>query len=193
VSVPPPVGQHRQPNPPPGWPGPPGAESGKNAAWVRVDKKLAMWVAAIVAGVIVGAVTPGLAGHVIALVVWAVAAGACMRPARSVSASGARSWARVGVVCSAAFAIFAGAYAAKSVIDDTSGYYQQNADNPQFVKGYKMGLSLRNEAGYSPNPKNESAAQYCQSGAVGSSVSNWTEPLFNGFYYGCDGQENAWQ
>jgi hypothetical protein len=130
MSVPPPVGKHRQPNAPPGWAGPPTADREMNAArGSRVHKKLAIWVAAIVVGVIVGAVTPGLAGHVIALVVWAVAAGACVRPARSVSASGAWRWARVGVVCFAAFAILAGTYAVKSVFfpNSSSG---QNSSTP---------------------------------------------------------------
>jgi hypothetical protein len=127
MSVPPPVGKHRQFNSPPDWPMSPPAwppvDSGQNVARVRAQKKLAVWAAAIFAGLIVGAVTPGLAGHVIALVVWAVAAGACVRPARSVTMSGARTWARVGVAAFAALAIFAGSYAVRSVF--FPNYYGQ--------------------------------------------------------------------
>ena len=68
-------------------------------------------VGGVVVGVVIAALTPGMWGHLLALVVWAAAAWSCLAPARARAASVARTWARVGAVVFTCFATFAGVLA----------------------------------------------------------------------------------
>jgi hypothetical protein len=67
--------------------------------------------AAVVIGLIIARVTPGILGHVFALLVWAGAAWPCVRPARAHIASAARLWARIGAAVFACLAVYAGSLA----------------------------------------------------------------------------------
>lgn len=77
--------------------------------------------AAIVVGIIIADVVPGVFGHVLALLVWAGATWSCLQPARSRVKSTARIWARIGVVVFACAALYAGALAVVSVSSGGSG------------------------------------------------------------------------
>lgn len=128
------------PVPPPGWTPPPGwaphpawppppagwqlwiadsgyAHEGSGAAMgahARRTRRPPRWViilAVLVVGFIIAAVTPGILGHVFALIVWAVAAWSCVRPARARTASAARTWGRIGIAVFACLAVYAGSLA----------------------------------------------------------------------------------
>jgi hypothetical protein len=81
-------------------------------------------VGAIVIGVIIANVVPGIPGHLIALLVWAGAAWSCVRPARAGVASAARTWARIGVATFACLALYAGSLA---IFGDGGGLSRQAA------------------------------------------------------------------
>jgi hypothetical protein len=66
---------------------------------------------AVVIGLIIVNVTPGILGHLFALVVWAAAAWSCVRPAWALTASAARTWSRIGVAVFACLALYAGSLA----------------------------------------------------------------------------------
>ena len=85
---------------------------------------------AIALGWIVAAATPGILGHVFALVVWAAAAFSCVRPARAGTASAARTWARIGVAAFACLAVYAGSLA---IIELGSGNQNWYADGKAFA------------------------------------------------------------
>jgi hypothetical protein len=71
-------------------------------------------------------------------------------------------------------------------------YYQQNVGSPLFGKGYKWGESIRSQTGVAADPTSASLQQYCQQAALDNMTVRWSKDIFNGFWYGCDGQENAW-
>lgn len=135
------------PAPPPGWTPPPGWEphpswpappegwqfwtehrgiaEAKSAASMgagpRKSGRPPRWViiaGAVVSGLIIANVTSGVLGHVFALIVWVLAAWVCLRPARSVVKSAARTGARIGVAASVVFAVYAGGLAVVSSRDN---------------------------------------------------------------------------
>lgn len=90
--------------------GTPGATThtpGRPPRWMLV-------VGAGIIGLVIARLTPGVAGHVLAFLVWAAAAWACLLPARGRVASAARTWARVGVAACACLALYAATLAIMS-------------------------------------------------------------------------------
>ena len=77
----------------------------------RKPPRLVIIAGAVVIGLIIANVTPGIPGHLIALLIWAGAAWSCVRPARAHTASSARIWARIGVAACACLAVYAGSLA----------------------------------------------------------------------------------
>ena len=65
----------------------------------------------VAVGLVIANLTGGILGHVLALIVWAAAAWLCIRPARALTASATRMWARIGVAVSACLALYAGSLA----------------------------------------------------------------------------------
>jgi hypothetical protein len=96
--------------------GPGARKSGRPPRWVIL-------VGAVVIGLIIANLTPGVLGHVLALIVWGLAAWACLRPARSGAKSAARTWARIGVAASVVLAVYAGALAVVSGISSSLDNY----------------------------------------------------------------------
>jgi hypothetical protein len=89
----------------------PGEGMGAGARKSGRPPRWAITVVGVVLGIIIAAVTPGILGHLFALIVWAVAAWSCGRPARALTASAARTWARIGVAVFACLAVYAGSLA----------------------------------------------------------------------------------
>jgi hypothetical protein len=69
-------------------------------------------------------------------------------------------------------------------------YYQQNAGNPQFVRGYNLGVNVRAWQHLAADPTSSALEEICLNGEP-ASINIWTKPLLNGYWYGCLGQENA--
>lgn len=97
-------------------------KSGRRPRWVII-------VGAVVVGLVIANVTPGILGHVFALIVWGFAAWVCLRPARSAVKSAARTWARIGVAASVVFAVYAGGLAVTSSRDNYCLLSVSNNDN----------------------------------------------------------------
>lgn len=119
--------------PPEGWqfwesypaaPAPPwGAQTAPTPGipWYRQGPKWAYAaIGTAVIGIIIADLVPGVAGHVIALVVWVAAGVICFRPAISKAKSRLRTGARVGLAICACFAVYAGALAVASSGSDAS-------------------------------------------------------------------------
>lgn len=84
---------------------------GAHARGARRPPRWVIILVGLVVGFIVAAVTPGILGHVFALIVWAAAAWSCVRPARARTASAARTWGRIGIAVFACLAVYAGSLA----------------------------------------------------------------------------------
>ena len=92
---------------------------------------------AVVIGLIIANVTPGILGHLIALLVWAGAAWSCVRPARARTASAARTWARIGVAACACLAVYAASLAVVGTagnVGHTAGSSAIGSDAARFCK-----------------------------------------------------------
>jgi hypothetical protein len=99
--------------PAPAWGAP--ATPAAGIPWYRRAPKWAYAaIGTAVIGIIIADLVSGVAGHVIALVVWIAAGVLCLRPAIIKAKSSTRIGARVGVAVCACFAIYAGALAITS-------------------------------------------------------------------------------
>lgn len=85
-------------------PGQPPNQPGQPPRWAIVG-------GAVVVGLIIVSLIPGITGDVLAFLAWAGAAGACVRSARSRTPSTLRLWARIGVVVAACMAVVMGSLA----------------------------------------------------------------------------------
>ena len=88
-----------------------GSDAGVGAGRPGRSRRWVITAGAVVAGIVVAALAPGVFGHVLALIVWGSAAWVCLRPARSRVKSTARTWARIGAATFAVFAVYAGSLA----------------------------------------------------------------------------------
>lgn len=83
--------------------------------WYRqAPKWLCAAIGTVIIGIIIADMVPGVAGHVIAFVVWATAGVICLRPATSKAKSKPRTRARISLAVSACFVVYAGALAVAS-------------------------------------------------------------------------------
>ena len=94
-----------------GLAGPALGQPGVAASRSRGMLRWAIIGGAVVVGLMIANVTGGILGHVLALIVWAAAAWLCIGPARALTASAARMWARIGVAVFACLALYAGSLA----------------------------------------------------------------------------------
>lgn len=96
-----------------GWSAP--AVPAPSLPWYRqVSKRLYVAIGTVIIGIIIADMVPGVAGHVIAFVIWITAGVLCLRPATSKDNSKPRIGARVGLAVCACFAVYAAALAVAS-------------------------------------------------------------------------------
>ena len=131
--------------------------SGRSRRWV-------ITAGAVVAGIIVAALTPGVLGHVFTLIVWGSAAWICLRPARSRAKSTARTWARIGVATFAVFAVYAGSLA---IVGHSAS--SGNSASPADGIGPHCYYSVEDTLGGNPFTVSILGASDCTNYAVGSS------------------------
>ena len=142
---------------------------------------------AAVVGLIIANVTPGVLGHVIALIVWVAAAWSCVRPARALTASAARTWARVGVAAFACLGVYAGSLAVMGGVASPNWYANGKAfalrdtkvdtakliGPPGIVQKWCTGVL---DAGTAPVPTGS-----LPSTADGSAVAQWVSGCVDGY------------
>jgi hypothetical protein len=98
-------------------------------------RKVPRWrviAAAVVAGIIIADQVPGVLGHVLALLAWAGAAWSCLRPARSLVKSAARTWARAGVALFACATLYAGSLAVVAGVQSIGNYCLYSGDSSEW-------------------------------------------------------------
>ena len=190
--------------PDPSWPPPPdgwqlwmeaptagGTEQGTGPGVAAGRSRgLPRWViigGAVVVGLIIANVTPGVLGHVLALIVWVAAAWSCVRPARARTASAARTWARVGVAAFTCLGVYAGSLAVVGGVASPNWYANGKAfvlrDNkvdtakliglPGIVQKWCTGVL---DAGSAPVPTGP-----LPSTADGSAVAQWVSGCVDGY------------
>jgi hypothetical protein len=144
-----------------------GSDAGVGARRSGRSRRWVITAGAVVVGIIVAALTPGVLGHVLALIVWGSAAWICLRPARSRMKSTARTWARIGVATFAVFAVYAGSLAV--VGHSASSGNSNNSARPAGGVEPHCYYSVEDMLGGNPFTVAILGASDCTSYAVGNS------------------------
>lgn len=163
---------------------------------VSRSRRLPRWVViagALVIGIVIAAVTPGILGHVFAFIVWGTAAGFCIRPARASVRSALRTWARIGVAAFAFLAVYAGSLAVTSATNAPNWYANGYNFNAAYIAQYGT-LSVNDEFWCNTEVGQGSAAGIATNspGGHGASAQQWIDGCEAGLYAGVGGFPAKW-
>lgn len=150
-------------------------------------------VGAVAIGIIIANVISGVAGHLLALAVWVAAAWSCLRPARSQTASTARTWARIGTAACACLAVYAGSLAVVGLVVSPNWYASGYNFNAAYIAQYNK-LPVEDIAWCADESGQSSAGGIPTNspGGNGANAQEWVRGCLAGMYAGADGFPANW-